>query len=375
MTSVVFIVHALDVGGAETMLVNIVNRLNKRKFRCTVISLSSNNPLQTSIRKGIAEVKVFKRRWRYDLSPSGQIRVLLRQISVDCLVCFDFYTFFFARLALRGWHGLPPKVFISVHTTIPRTLKERLQTWVYARLLRDKDRVLTACCSQADYLSRTYGISRRQFVSVYNGVDTTFFAFDQVKEGRDAIVRRLGIPRDANVILHVSNFTPTKRHEDMLTALRILMDRNPELNPFYISVGGGDPERQKQIQYLATRIGVMDRILFAGIQNDVRPFYQIAACACLASTSETFSMAALEAMSMGIPVIMTEVGGAREMVIDGFNGLLIPPRQPDLLASAMASVIAQEKRFDSMAIRQHVIDHFSIQKCIRNYEQLIGKKE
>ena len=372
MICLVFLVHQLSIGGAEKMLVEIVNRLDKKEFRSIVVSLGLDNPMQSSIAAGCANVNVFSRRWRYDLSPARLIRHLIQECHADCVVCFDFYTSFFARMALRDWQGLAPKVFISEHTTIPPTLKERFQTWLYARLLRKEDLVLTVCKNQADYISRVYSIPARQFVTIYNGVDTEFFDARQVKESREAIRRRLSIPADANVILQVANFSPHKSHKDMLAALRILLDSNPELSPFYISVGSGNPERENLIRELANKIGVMDRVLFAGIQKDVRPFYKIATCACLASVAvETFSIAALEAMSMGVPVVLTNLGGANEMVKDGFNGLLVPPRRPELLAKALSSVLSQRGRFNDNVIRQHVIEHFSIQKCVQSYARVL----
>ena len=212
-----------------------------------------------------------------------------------------------------------------------------------------------------------------QFVTIHNGVDTEVFSPDQVRDGCETIRRRLVVPHDANVILHVANFSPTKRHEDLLTALQILQDSNPELSLFYISVGGGFPERESLIKDLANKMGLKDRILFAGIQNDVRPFYKIATCVCLASISETFSIAALEAMSMGVPVILTNVGGSDEMVIDRFNGLLVAPRRPDLMAKALAFVLGNRDRFNDNALRQHVIENFSIQKCVQRHARLLKK--
>ena len=366
-------VHALDVGGAEKMLVNIVNGLERKQFRCTVISLGLHNPLQFALADGAAAVKVAARRWRYDLNPALQIRHLIQECSADCVVCFDFYTFFFTRLALLGYGRFAPKVFISQHTTIHRTRKEHWQNWLYTRFLRKDDRLLTVCHYQADYLSRAYCIPDKQFVTIHNGVDIEFFSKDQVKERSEIIRKRLGVPCDAKVILHVSNFSPTKRHEDMLAALQILQASNPELKLFYISVGGGFPERESLIKDLADKMGLRVRILFAGVQNDVRPYYKIAACACLASVSETFSISALEAMSMGIPVVLTKVGGADEMVVDGFNGLLVAPRRPDLLAKALALVLGKRERFNDNALRLHVIENFSIRKCVQNHARLLER--
>ncbi len=82
-------------------------------------------------------------------------------------------------------------------------------------------------------------------------------------------------------------------------------------------------------------------------------------------------MAALEAMSMGLPCILTEVGGAREMIVEGMNGYLVPPRRPHDLAKAWLKALDNKYLFDREKIRACVVENFDLTGCARKYQMLL----
>jgi glycosyltransferase involved in cell wall biosynthesis len=112
------------------------------------------------------------------------------------------------------------------------------------------------------------------------------------------------------------------------------------------------------------------------MQASVRPFYWMADAFTLSSDRvETVSLAALEAMFTGLPCILTNIGGAREMIIEGINGLLVPPRNPPLLAWVWNRVIESRDSFISDEIRRLVCDRFALDQCIAGYTGLLSGNE
>jgi glycosyltransferase involved in cell wall biosynthesis len=99
-------------------------------------------------------------------------------------------------------------------------------------------------------------------------------------------------------------------------------------------------------------------------------YYKAASLFTLTSESETFSLAALEAMAFGLPAVLTNVGGAAEMVTEYQNGFLVPPRQPHQIAQAWNKALSHP--FDSLAIRKHVVNKFSINEMVKNYIQVFS---
>jgi glycosyltransferase involved in cell wall biosynthesis len=146
--------------------------------------------------------------------------------------------------------------------------------------------------------------------------------------------------------------------------------------PYLLLVGGGDVQREKSLRSLAAGLKVADQVRFCGMQADVRPFYWIADAFTLSSDRvETFSLAALEAMSTGLPCILTDVGGAREMIVEGMNGCVVPPRNPPLLARGWNRVMETQDSFKPDEIRGFVCERFTLDQCVAGYTALLSGDE
>ena len=370
VSRVLVVVHGLSVGGAEKMLVNLVNRLDKGRFQVTVAPLSGTNPLAATIAPEIPVIPL-PRRGRYDLDPVRQLQHLIAERKIDVVLCFCPFTFFFVRLAV-GLSRQSPPVYVSIHSGQLFSLRGYLRYVLYARLLNGSERFIAVCNAQADYWSKAYFIPRSRFVTVYNGVDVRFFKPADDWNSRFAMRAQLQIPAEAFVIVQVANLTPHKRHEDALLALRYLLDAVPESGAYLVLVGGGAPEREMQLRNMAEALNLSERVAFCGLQSDVRPFYSAADIFTLTSARENFSVAALEAMAMGLPCVITDIGGAREMITDGVNGYVVPPLEPREMAKRWLSCVNHSGRFNRSAIRQRVCEQFDLDGCVRKYEAVIG---
>jgi glycosyltransferase involved in cell wall biosynthesis len=304
------------------------------------------------------------------MKPAQQIRWIIIDKQIDVIIAFDLFSYFYIwNASLRITRK--PRFLISLHSTNPKNLKHLLQSMFYVRLISKEAKLISVCDAQADYLSKVYCIPRERFTTIYNGVDVEFFHLSD-NTARNLIRSSLNIPEDAFVILQVASFAAHKGHEDSLAALKNIIDRDPNLPCTLLLVGQGSKDRDSILRVLAESLGISNQVRFCGLQKDVRDYYQAADIFTLSSRSiETFSMAALEAMSMGLPCVLTDVGGACEMVTEGLNGYLVPSRNPLELANAWSKAFKNKEQFNHNEIRALVVEHFSLLDCVQKYENLL----
>ena len=364
---------SLGIGGAETMLASVVNRLDQARFHTTVLSLHTCNPMAAAIRQGAADLIEVPRKWRYDLSPALKIRRIVQSLAIREVLCFGFYEFFFTRVAMLGMR-VRPRIAVSIHSMARRAVKSSLQSRLYAGMLTGEENLISVCDAQADDWSAAYRIPRRSFTTIYNGVDTEFFSPDSMEKAGLSTRRQLGIPEGAFVIVMVARFHQFKQHEVALRALRLLLSRSKEDDPpaYLLLVGNGSPERETSLRRMVADLEIRERVVFCGSQSDVRPFLSAANLFTLTSSSESFPVSSLEAMSMGLPVVLTDVGGAGEQTVDGLSGLLVPPGDESRVAAAWGRVRQNRDVFDRRAIREFVIRRFAVDTCVRQYEAILA---
>jgi glycosyltransferase involved in cell wall biosynthesis len=174
----------------------------------------------------------------------------------------------------------------------------------------------------------------------------------------------LDLPFDRTIVAITGQIAEIKGIWDFIEAARILASRGTE--PFFVVLGddlknGGAIRRTMQERVAA--LGLTDRFRFLGFRTDAPEIVQAFDIVAVPSHAEPLGLAALEAMAAGRPVVGTRVGGIPEMVVDGETGTLVPPRDPEALAAAIATLVVDSRRRARMseAARRRATDHFSIQ--------------
>ncbi len=366
-----FVITDLQVGGAQKLLVELVNRFDLSRVKPTIVSLDSHVPLAPTIAAERAGLHIFPRRWRYDLSPVARIQALLGTQKFDVVVAFALFDYFFARLATWRMKN-PPDIYIYIHSTVPPNRKRFVEYWLYSRLLGKKERIIAVCNTQADYWAKTYGISHQRFITIYGAIDTDHFSAAAPDLPAKDIRQVYGIPQAAKVVTLVAGMRAHKRQNDAIRALKIAQAALSD-KIYLLLVGTGKPELEANLKTLAAELALSDQVIFCGVQSDVRPFYLAADLFTLTSDSvETFPLSALEAMAMGLPCVLTEVGGVKEMVQEGVNGYLVPPRNPQAIAAGWLQALEENTIWDKKQIRDIVVNHFAISNMVIAFSNTIN---
>ncbi len=364
---VVFVIHGLPMGGAEKFLITLSNHLYKRKYLPHIILLSNDDELISELNPSIPVYRILKNT-RYDLTIAKRVNRLIDFIDPYVIMCINTYAYFITRLGQL--FSNTKNLILSPHSTIPFSRYNYIQNLIYLRFVQESDQILYLCEAQRFFLKKTYKIAKHQDSIVYNGVDANYFNPKMFQQHtREELRNTLGINVSDKVIVQVARLQKEKCHSDAILALSFLHSQKIGTNTHLIIVGSGKSTYVSALKEIVQNENLNDFVHFVGSQSDVRSYLYISDLFTLTSESETFSIAALEAMSMGLPVVLTDIGGAKEMVVSGLNGILVKPHNSKELAKAWKTVF--DSNLQPNKIRNHVIEKFSIHSMIDHYEDLL----
>ena len=221
-----------------------------------------------------------------------------------------------------------------------------------------------------------YGIGTpRTTMSVPLGFDLKGFLgipTDGNDPRRDALRAEMGVadmPRNrAPIIGIVSRLVPIKAHEVFLDAARAILKDMPEAR-FAIA---GEGERRADLQRLASASPLAGRVHFLGWRHDTVALYAGLDLTILTSDNEGMPVTIIESMASGVPVVATHVGGIPDLIRDGVNGYLVPPRNPEAVARAALAILQNPSRRAAMAVaaRASVVPEYEVETLVARMDRL-----
>jgi glycosyltransferase involved in cell wall biosynthesis len=172
------------------------------------------------------------------------------------------------------------------------------------------------------------------------------------------------------VLVIVANLIPYKGHLDLIEALGRIAGRMPP--DWQLLAVGRDEGVGAAIRSRADALGIAVHVSLLGVRSDIPDLLNASDVAILASHQEGFSNAVIEGMQAGLPMIVTDVGGNAEAVVDGETGFVVAPRDPDALADAILRLAydGELRRCFGDAGRRRVEAHFSLDACVEAYDAL-----
>jgi glycosyltransferase involved in cell wall biosynthesis len=358
-----YITPAFPVGGLEKLLVLLANSFSKETEKQIVISLSNNNVLQNELRDNI-EFIALPRKSRFDPGVIFKLRKIIQSERPDAFISLNFFGYLFLKLAMIG---IRPKIkcLIVYQTTIHENKKEHFLHKIYTSLLKKDDQIIAASKNQVKYTLENFNIPENKISVIYNGIDTHHWHLNHPGDNHN-IRREYGIPAEAKVIVIAAAFRPEKNHMGAVRSLKMLRDTY-NMDAYLLLVGDGNT--RIQTEEVTRQLEMQQYVKFTGMQKDLRPFYWAANVFSLCSYAvETFSVAALEAMSCGLPCVLTNIGGAAEMIQDSVNGFLC---EPDDKSISDAWCKALQAGFSSENIHQFLVDNFAAETMLEQYRKIL----
>jgi glycosyltransferase involved in cell wall biosynthesis len=386
--NVLFVNHTAILGGGEQSLLDLFEGLPigvKATLACPAgpLALAAGDlgvPRETigetdvSVRLGVVRTT----RGVIDVARSGlAVQRAARRVRADLVHANSVRAGLMCAAVTRL--GGPP-VIVHVRDCLPskpaaRATRRAIEAG--ATLVLANSNYTASCFSTSDALP---------IRTVYNSVDTSVFDPERI-DRRDAR-SRLGLAVDVVALGLVAQITPWKAQDD---AIRITADlRKRGYNARLFMIGETKFARGTEtfdnrtfaefLRSLVTALGIEGSVDFLGHRDDVPSILRALDVLLAPSWEEPFGRSVIEGMSMSVPVIATDVGGPAEIITDGLDGILLPPRQPARWAEVAARLFADEGRRRSMAeaARRTVTERFSperyVQGVLAAYDEALASR-
>jgi glycosyltransferase involved in cell wall biosynthesis len=302
------------------------------------------------------------------LSALGQQARLVRHVvkrRIDIVHAYSFYGNLFAVPPAR-MAGVPV-VIASIRDRAPylTPMQKHAQRWA----CQFADCILVNAIAVKAWLIGE-GYEAAKIVVIPNGVDLSRF---EATARHESVFGALGIPGGAPVVLVVSRLNPLKGLEPFLEAAALVAPAFPSAR--FVIVGDTNPNERpywSTLTNLTSRLGLTERVTFAGLRRDVPQLLSAATISVMPSLNEALSNVLLESMAAGAPVVATRVGGTPEAIVDGVNGMLVPPGDASAMAAAISALLSDPVRARRLgdAARRRISEQFSMERMVSATEQL-----
>ncbi len=284
----------------------------------------------------------------------GTVR-LLQSLRPQVIHAFDLLSPTTAAVLAKLWLGTPIIAKVLRGGILGDVYKLHHRFWGRSRLslLRRYVDAFVVISSEIDTELQNAGIDSNRREDLPNGVNTEKFA-PVSKYEKNALRAQLGFSRDAFILVYAGRLEPEKRVEHLLTIWPKILEKHN--NAILVIVGSGSEEAR-----LRSQAGTA--IHFYGYVDEILPYLQSADLFVLPSITEGMSNAMLEALSTGLPVVVTRVGAAMDVISERVNGLSVPPDDPQALLSGILEVMDSPSLQAQMgaAGREYVQEHYSLE--------------
>jgi glycosyltransferase involved in cell wall biosynthesis len=367
---VTHIIAGLAPDGAEKMLHRLIAGMDSTRFESEVISLTDLGPMARQIEAcGVRARALGMKRGSanpfYLLRLAGWLRKSQPQVIQTWMYHADLVGGIAARLA-----GLSSVVWNIRHSELHPETDKRSTLWTAracARLSRRLPKRIV-CCSEASrkfHADMGYAPDRMQVIP--NGFDLNRFQSDprQRVQTREA----LGIPQSAPVIGLIARKHAVKDHRNFMQAAGLLHRELPEVH--FVLCGEGITSQDPELTAWAESAGIQGVCHLLGQREDIPQILNALDVATSSSSGEAFPNAVAEAMSCGIPCVVTDVGDSRFIV--GETGRVVPPRVPAALAEGWSQLLGagpDVRRRLGLAARERVEQNFGMAALVKQYQDL-----
>jgi len=367
---VVHVITGLHVGGAERMLWKLLAHSDRTRFDMQVLCLLGDGRIGEDIRAlGIPVICLGIQSPAGAFMALGKLRRCLREVSPDILQGWMYHG------NLAAWFGR-----LLIDSRIPLVWGVRQSLYDLAREKPATAQVIKFCAfiskaaTKILYNSETarghhegIGYASLHGESIPNGFDTEVFSPDAT--ARSDLRHELGLEEEVPIVGMVARFDPMKGHSNFLAAAALLAGQHADVH--FVLVGRGVEIENPVFAQAAKSTQLLGRVHLLGERQDIPALTAGLDVAVTPSVSEGFANAIGEAMSCGIPCVVTDVGDSAKVV--GDCGRVVPPGDSVALVRAISDLLQMpaEKRLGlGLLARQRVIDEFSISAVAARYEVL-----
>lgn len=357
--SVLYLSSSSGPGGAEQMLCSLAASLDRTRFR-PIVGLFRPGWLKEQCEQQGIETHVFPVGGMLHGAWISACTRLVREERVALIHTHEFDANVHGTL-VAAITGVP--IVATVHGKHYYWTKFRRR--VAYRFVSRFATMVAVSQNLKDFLGQKVGIDQTRIRVIYNGVNPS----PEFLKGNILGYRaELGIPEGDQIVGVVGSLYPVKGHRFLIEAIPHVLAKFQRTTFLFIGRGELELDLKEHVQ----KLGIEKKVLFLGLRQDVPRLLSLMDVFALPSLSEGLSMAILEAMTAGKPVVTTRVGGNSELVLHLETGVLVPPEDSRALAEGLERVLGDNALAQRMGLagRRRAAQYFGLHTMVKNYEML-----
>lgn len=366
--SVMHLINSFSLAGAEKLVYDICKRIDKNKFEVYICSIGfQDTDIEKQIideleKESIHTLTLRKQKNRQRISAILALRKIILENKIDIINTHCTSPDFYGRTA--AFLSNLKIVFSTVHNTKGYSAKkERLYKHLTTKYIAISDTV-------KEYIVKELKINSSKVEIIFNGIDKS--TLTAVKCDRDSKLKELKVDPKKLILLNIGRVEYQKGQIYLVEAVRKLVQKFPDIH--LIIVGNTELDRQcyKEIVELIDSYGLKEYFTFTGVRKDIPEILNASDIFVFPSLFEGFSLTVMEAIACGKPVVATDVGSIREIIVDGENGTIIPPMNSDAIADSLYKYLSDESYLKKISANAYssFSDKFTIEKTLESYKNL-----
>ena len=376
---VLHLITSFEIGGTERQAVELLKRLDPERYDVRLAVIRKQGPFYKEIESLFLSVPEFPLTSFYNANTVRQLvrlRRLMVQDKIDILHAHDFYAGLLgaAAASLAGVRVIACQRHVKLSDRAVHRWGTRIIRALAHRVLVNSDAI-------RDYIIAEERTLPDKIVVIKNGVHSIEAAPEKAssltrdesailfrRKAHERLCGELGLDTDTKLVGMVARLEEVKGHRYFIeAAAKVAPD---ETRTHFVLVGDGS--LRKEIENQIARCHIANRVHVLGDRSDVSQLLPGFDLITLASLHEGLPNAVMEAMTAGVLVVATNVGGTKELIIDGNTGYLVPSADPDALAERISFALknVEERSAITARAREFVISRFGIERMIQSVEKL-----
>jgi glycosyltransferase involved in cell wall biosynthesis len=357
------VIWSLGLGGAEQIVIHLAAESVRRGHAVTVFTFNEPGVYAPEASAAGVQVVSIPKHGKYDLSVAWRLAAAFRAARLDVVQTHLWGGNVWGRLA--AWLAGTPVIVVTEQNLDPW---KTTRNFVLDRLLTRIPAHLVGVSGPVRDFYEEHGVGRGRWHVIHNAIPVPPPRPRSLTEAH----RALGIVPEDRVVGLVGRLVPAKAPADFLGAVSIALRKVPRLKALLV----GDGPLRADVEAEVRRLGIGERVVLAGFRKDVADLLAGMDALVFSSTREGLSLAMLEAMAAGVPLVATRVGGTPELIEHGVTGLLVPASAPEALADEIVRVLTDQALAARLAgaARARVAERFSLAKMADDYEALYRRR-
>jgi glycosyltransferase involved in cell wall biosynthesis len=365
MNRILILIKGLGRGGAEQLLVNAAPYLDTERFHYEFAYLLPwKNALVEDLERAGFSVRCLD--GARGAGWVGRLRRLVSENEIDIIHAHLPYTAIGARLAF--WRDRRIRIVYTEHNMWTRY--KAVTAWANAVTFPRNNHVFAVSNEVRGSVEYPRPLSHRRrppLETLYHGPDPAAVGR---WVGADGVREELGIPDGVPIVGTVANLKTHKGHKYLLRAAVKVKEAHPDTRFVFVGLGPLEDELKRE----SSQLGLEQTVIFTGFRADAQRLMQAFDLFALPSLHEGLPIALVEAMSLGVPAVVTRAGGTPEVIRDGREGYLVAPRDPDLLAARIVELLSdQDLRLRMGAEGKLRAEAFDIRRSVERMEVLYNE--